>query len=151
MGGPHLTVPCTLSHNGYAIQLSALADSGANGFVFINTPCAIDIAKFLNLKARRLPQPINVKGYDGQASNAITHVLQLHLTLDGRRQYNIPLLILDLGSHDLILGRKWFAYFNILIDARHQCLVWPNTLPPSFSVVKEIRVPRTTLIPTTTR
>jgi hypothetical protein len=82
----------------------ALADSGANGFVFIDTAYAVDIAKFLNLKAQRLSSSIKVKGYDGKASNSVTYILRLHLTIDGRRQYNLPLLILDLGSYNLILG-----------------------------------------------
>jgi hypothetical protein len=70
-----LTVPCTIAHNGYTVKLNALADSGANGFVFIDTLCAINIAKFLNVKAQRLPCLINVKGYDGKAGSAITHIL----------------------------------------------------------------------------
>jgi hypothetical protein len=80
-----LTIPCTLSHNGYSVKLKALADSGANGFVFIDTLCAIDIAKFLSLKVQRLPRAINVKGYNGKVGNAITYILRLHLTIDGRR------------------------------------------------------------------
>jgi hypothetical protein len=136
-----LTFPCSLSNNGYSILLETLADTGANGFSFIDTLCAIDIAKFLDLKAKRLPQPIKVKGYDGKTgTTGITHYLQLHLTIDGRRQYNLPLLILDLGSHDLILGRKWFAYFDVLVDARRRQLVWPKSLPPSYSVIKEITI-----------
>ena len=51
MGGRHFTLPCTVSKNGFGVPLTALADSGANGFAFINTACAIDIAKFFNLKA----------------------------------------------------------------------------------------------------
>jgi hypothetical protein len=46
-----LTVSCTIAHNRYAVKLNVLADSGANGFVFIDTLCAINIAKFLNVKA----------------------------------------------------------------------------------------------------
>lgn len=151
IGGPHLTIPCTLSKNGYSIQLHALADSGANGFLFLDTLCAIDIAKFLGLKAQRLPTAINVKGYDGHGGNSITHILRLHLTVDGRRQYNIPFMILDLGSHDCIIGRKWFEYFDVLIDAKRRCLRWPQHLTPSYSVVKEILVQREALIaqPTT--
>jgi hypothetical protein len=140
-------VPCTLASNGYAVTLHALADSGANGFVFLDTLCAIDIAKFLNIKAERLPQPINVKGYDGKTGNAITHILRLYLTVDGRRQYNIPLLILDLGSHDCILGRQWFVFLDVLIDARRRRLHWPRALEPSYSIVKEITVQRTSLLP----
>ncbi len=142
-----MTIPCTLSHNGYSVKTNALADSGANGFVFIDTLCAIDIAKFLNLKAQRLPRAINVKGYNGKVGNAITHILRLHLTVDERRQYNIPLLILDLGSHNLILGRKWFAYLGVLIDAKRNSLQWPPNLGPSYSAVKEIFVPREALLP----
>ncbi len=77
-----MTIPCTLSHNGYSVKTNALADSRANGFVFINTLYAINIAKFLNLKAQRLPQAINVKGYNGKVGNAITYILRLYLTVD---------------------------------------------------------------------
>jgi predicted aspartyl protease len=115
-------MPCTIAHNRYTVKLNALADSGANGFVFIDTFYAIDIAKFLNVKAQRLPRPINVKGYDRKAGSVITHILRLHLTINGRRQYHIPLLILDLGSHDCILGRKWFVFLGVLIDTKRYCL-----------------------------
>jgi hypothetical protein len=75
MGGQHLTIPCTLSNNGYSIKLNALADSGANGFVFIDTQCAIDIAKFLDIKAQQLLHEVTVKGYNSKAGNAISHYL----------------------------------------------------------------------------
>jgi hypothetical protein len=56
-------------------------------------------------------------------------------------------LILDLGSYDIILGRKWLAFFNILVDARQACLAWPRELSPSYSAAKEIKVLRTSLYP----
>jgi transposase InsO family protein len=147
MGGKHLVTTCILSKNGYSISTKALIDCRANGFIFIDTLCAKDIAQYLGLKTRRLPQPATVKGYDGKSENAITHFLLLHLTVDGRRFYNTPLLILDLGSHDLILGRKWLASFKILVDCHNHCLCWPSHLQPSHSVVKEITVPRQGLLP----
>ena len=142
-----MTIPCTLSHNGYSVKTKALANSRANGFVFINTLCTINITKFLNLKAQRLSRAINVKGYNGIVGNAITYILRLHLTVDKQRQYNIPLLILDLGSHDLILGRKWFAYLGVLINAKRNSLQWPPNIRPSYSAVKEILVLREALLP----
>ena len=36
------------------------------------------------------------------------------------------MLILDLGQHDLILGRKWFELYDIWIDPRNRRLIWPN-------------------------
>jgi hypothetical protein len=68
-------VPYTIAHNKYIVKLNALADSGANSFVFINTLYAIDIAKFLNVKAQHLSCLINIKGYDRKAGSAITHIL----------------------------------------------------------------------------
>ena len=136
MGGNHFTVPCTISISGYGIDLNALADTGANGFAFIDTACAIDAAKFLDIKPTRLEKPITVKGFDGRRGKAVTHILILHLTLCGRRQTNIPFCILDLGNHDLILGLKWMEYFDIWLNPRRKKLIWPDDndrlLPPTF-------------------
>jgi hypothetical protein len=53
-------------HNGYRINLYALANTKANGFAFIDTACAIDIAKFLNIKATEFKEPIAVKGFNSK-------------------------------------------------------------------------------------
>jgi hypothetical protein len=106
MGGRHFIVPCTLSKNRYGITLSALVNSGANGFVFMDTACANNISTFLNLKPQPLIQPIIPKGFDEHPGKAVTYMLTLHLSLDGQRQEDIPFIILDLGNHDVILGLK---------------------------------------------
>ena len=106
MEGRHFTIPCTVSKNGYGVPLTALIDSRANGFAFISTACAIDIAKFFNLKTQPLARLITTKGFDGRQGKPVTHILTLHLSLDGQRQKDIPFLILDLGNHDIILGLK---------------------------------------------
>jgi hypothetical protein len=46
-----MTILYILLSNRYTVSLKALVDSGANGFVFINTPLIISIATFLNIKA----------------------------------------------------------------------------------------------------
>jgi hypothetical protein len=58
MGSKHFIVPYTVLKNKYRVILTALADSRANGFIFINTQYAINIIKFLNVKAKRLIWPI---------------------------------------------------------------------------------------------
>jgi hypothetical protein len=131
----HLTILCTLSKNRYSVDTYTLADSRANGFVFINSSFTINIAKFFQLKAQRLPEPIYIKGYDRQSLKSVTHVLYLYLIVDGRRLPNLPLLILDLGTHNLILGQKWFDYLNVLVNCRNRCLEWPLGLEPSYSAV----------------
>jgi hypothetical protein len=68
-------VSYTIAHNKYIVKLNVLADFRANGFVFINTFCAINIVKFLNVKVQRLSRLINVKGYNRKAESVITYIL----------------------------------------------------------------------------
>lgn len=75
----------------------------------------------------------------------MTKILTLHLSIDGRRQRDIPMLILDLGSHDIILGRKWFTHFDIWLDVRNQRLLWPRTHPSTPTFAREICMPRENL------
>jgi len=113
MGGKHFTIPYTISHNRYRIDLYALTNTKANGFAFINTACAINTAKFLNVQATQLEKPIKVKGFDGKQGHAVTYILTLYLFINRRRQTNLPFCILDLGNHDIILRLKWMEYFDI--------------------------------------
>ena len=135
--------------NGYSVTLNALIDSGANGFIFMDTLCACDITPFLGTKFQRLPRTYHVKGYDGKAQNDISHFTRAHLMVDGRRQYNAPLLILDLGSHDIILGRKWLERFDIGIDCKRRRLIWPKGYSQSHSMIREIETTRENLLPPT--
>ena len=78
----HFIVPCTILCSRYRIDLDALANTRANGFAFINTTCAIDIAKFLNIKATWLKKSITIKGFNRKHRKAIIYILILHLSLD---------------------------------------------------------------------
>ena len=51
-------VPYTVSWNGYRVNTTAFINTGANGFIFINTAYMNDVTKFLNIKATRLEKPI---------------------------------------------------------------------------------------------
>ena len=65
MGGKYFTVLYIVSRNGYRVNTTALINTRANGFTFINTTYINDVAKFLNVKATRLEKPIQVRGYNG--------------------------------------------------------------------------------------
>ena len=146
VGGRSCTIPCTLFRNGYQVLTSALADSGANALALIDTQCAVKLADFLNVPIEELPKPIPIRGYSGRIGPPITTILRIHLRVDGRRQYNVPFLITDLGSHDMILGRKWLAYLGLYLDVWNRQLVWPETMPLTPSFIKEISITMENLI-----
>lgn len=144
MGGHSFRIPCSLKFNGLLVtNISALPDTGADGLAFIDQACAVSVASFLGVKARKLPRPIYPKGYGGQRGTPITHFICFDLLVDSRTLLHIPFLILKLGSADIILGMKWLAYFDIKIDAARQRLVWPSTIPPLYnqSFAKQIACP----------
>jgi hypothetical protein len=85
MGEPQFTVLYLLSINRYIVVLHTLLDSGANGFAFMDTRCANNLAKFFNLIPTPLPEPIPVKGYDSKSRTTVTHILRTYLIIDGRR------------------------------------------------------------------
>ena len=104
--GKSFTVTSQVGKNGYSVRTNSLVDTGANGHAFIDTACAIDIAKFCQAYAYPLKEAGYIKGYDGQTRKSVTHVIFLNLLIDGRRLADIPFLITDLGQHQIILGRK---------------------------------------------
>jgi hypothetical protein len=93
-------------YNSYRINLYALANTKANGFTFIDTACAINTAKFLNIKAIELKKPIAVKGFNSKQGYAVTYFLTLHLSINKQQQTNIPFCILDFRNYDIILRLK---------------------------------------------
>ena len=150
LGGKSFTTLCTLFRNGYGVITNALADSGANAFALLDTKCAEKTSEFLNTPLETLERPVPVKGYNGKPGKPIMSILRLHLRVDGRRQYNVPFLVTDLGHHDVILGRKWLAYLDLWLDVRHRQLIWPTSLPPTPSFIKEVTITMRNLLRTTT-
>ena len=106
--------------------MHTLADTGAGGYLFINQPTAIQICKRFGHGVRRLKQPVKVKGFDGHVSPAITHYIQLHLWVEGKRFYDTPMFLASLGQHDLIIGRNWLAEKDIWLDVKNRRLIWPE-------------------------
>ena len=134
------TIPYTLFRNRYQVLTSALANSGANAFALIDTQCAVKLADFLNAPLKELPKPIPIRGYNGRIGPPIITILRIYLRINRQRQYNVPFLIMDLGSHNIIIGRKWLAYLGLQLNIRNRRLIWPKTLPPTPPFIKEISI-----------
>ncbi|KAI3115141.1 hypothetical protein CBS147333_1538 [Penicillium roqueforti] len=113
-------------HNGRSFSIDTLADTGADGSIFINLALVILLGKKFGLRTYKLNQEYPVRGFDGKLANPITHVVILTLNINGRVQQQVPMLVADLGKHDLILGRMWFSEHNVLLDCRRHRIIWPQ-------------------------
>jgi hypothetical protein len=125
LSGNAFTLPCIVSNNRLGIKTSSLIDTGANGHTFVDTKFVKTVERFLSVKPAPLKNSCKVRGFDDQQTTPITHSLELSLVVDGR-QVRVPMLIVGLGDHDMILGRKWSAETGVLIDCKNRRLIWPD-------------------------
>ena len=123
MGGTGFRVPGRISKNQIALKITALADTGANGYVFCDTTKAAEAIKHCGAKTKRLDRPIPVTDYAGRPGKEITHGIELDLMLDGVMYPKAFMLITDCGRHDLLVGFQFFAQHQILLDPANKKLI----------------------------
>ena len=116
------------------MPLSSLADTGANGYLFLDTQRALRICRAFQVPTIRLPTPGQARGFDNQVRIPITHAVRLDFEIDGHRFLCAPFLIVDLGHCDCILGKKWFASHDVWLDSRDQRLLWPEMRSPDRKI-----------------
>jgi transposase InsO family protein len=139
--GKPLMIASQLASNGYAISLSSLADTGANGPIFINRDLAIEAARFFSLNTIRLPTPCGTKGFNGEPGAPITHAIVVpQFWISGRRFRNVPMLIAELGQHQMILGRGWMETNDVWIDVPNRRLVWPEERSQQEEIAEKLNV-----------
>jgi hypothetical protein len=122
MGGTGFRVPTSISKNQIALKTTALADTGANGHVFCDTRKAVEAIKLCSAKTKCLDKLIPVTDYTGRPGKAITHGITLGLLLDGVMYPDTFMLIMDCGSHDLLIGFHFLTYHQILLDPANRKL-----------------------------
>lgn len=130
--------------NGKTISVSCLADTGADGYLFVNVNLARTLIRQWGLRTRKLPHKCPVTGFDGESRQPITHAVRLTFVINGRVQQSQPILIADIGRHDVIIGRLWFERHGVLVDCRSRRLYWPNQVLLKEEVLNQLTrlVPR---------
>ncbi|KAJ5134995.1 retrovirus polyprotein [Penicillium bovifimosum] len=61
--------------------------------------------------------------------------------IDGHIQQQIPMLVADLGKHDMIIGRLWFSENDVLLDCRRRRMIWPHEVSLFEEVASKIALP----------
>jgi len=126
--------------NGIGVTTHALPDTGADGNTFIDNDFGDKSHARLNVKIYKLPNEIPVLGFDGRSAKPITRLMVANVDVDGHLQTRLPMLMVDIGKHDLILGRRFFEDNDVLIDCRRRRLVWPQE--PLYTAQKNLVIPR---------
>ena len=145
IGGKQFLVRIELARNGNFINSTAHIDGGANIFGAIRTTVAFQLSKLLKVSFLSLPTPIVPTGYNGKPGKPITAAILLTMTID-RRRINFPFLVTDLGSTDVLIGRKFLEHYDLKLDyskGRNR-IHWPKDMPvkPYFDNRLLVQLPR---------
>ena len=83
LGRQGFYVNSQLAYNGLSFTVNTLADTGVNGYLFIDIKKAIKLAHFYNIPTEPLRQSIKIRGFSSSDRPQITHAIILHLIVGG--------------------------------------------------------------------
>lgn len=127
--GKLFLIDATLSSQGHFYKLRPLVDSGFAAYILVHINLADQICKQLGFQPIPLAKEKLMMGYNGRmAKKAIPHQILPNLTIGGHKELTVPMLIADIGHHDVILGKPWMNKNGALLDMRSDVIVFPDRL-----------------------
>ena len=93
-----LVTSCTLGNND-EIKTTALLDTGATGYSFVDPAMAQCICDNLLIELIRLSKPKAIQGFDGKQAPSVTHAIYPTMMIKEHRETTTPMLITKLGQH----------------------------------------------------
>ena len=79
LGGASFTIPSGIAYNGFFIDLNTLADTRADGYIFIDYDFAVSFCKYFGLYTIPLAKLAQTKGYNGRLGLPITYIIKPYL------------------------------------------------------------------------
>ena len=72
-----------LAYNKLSFPATILADTGANGYLFIDIKKVIELACFHNILTKLLENTVKTRRFNRAAGPQITHAIKLYLIMGG--------------------------------------------------------------------
>ena len=113
-----LLATCTLRNNS-EIKTTALLDTEAIGYSFVDPAMARRVCDELGIEPIRLSKPKAIRGFNGKQAPSVTHVIYPTMTVQDHRETTTPMLITKLGQHQIILGKPWMKKHGVILDMRN--------------------------------
>ena len=121
-----LLATCTLGNNS-EIETTALLDTGATGYSFVDPSMVRRVCDKLHIEPVRLSRPKALRGFDGKPALNVTHAIYPTMTILDHKETTTPMLITKLGQHQIILGKPWMKKHGAVLDMKNDRLsFWPG-------------------------
>jgi len=118
-----------------SFSLRSLIDSDFVIYTLIHDKLVDKVCQKLEIQSILLAKEKLIRDYDEKlARKTITHKILLNLTIESHKKLTISMLIADIEHHEAILSKLWMNKNEILLNMRHDTIVFSDQLNTSISI-----------------
>ncbi|KAK3331545.1 hypothetical protein B0H66DRAFT_467773, partial [Apodospora peruviana] len=104
----------------------SMLDSRADCYLSVSRKFADKLKRLIHIKEEGNFNPRWVGKYQGGVDDCMDSMMRAHFTVQDRTVEDDCMVVLPKQSHDLIIGWRWMARWDVLLDCRHRRLVIPE-------------------------
>ncbi len=118
-----------------SFSLRSLIDSDFIIYTLIHDKLVNKVCKKLEIQLISLTKEKLIRDYDEKlARKTITHKILLNLTIESHKKLTMSMLIVNIKHHEAILSKFWMNKNEILLNMRHDTIIFPDQLNISISI-----------------
>jgi len=118
-----------------SFSLRSLIDSDFVIYTLIHDKLVDKVCQKLEIQSILLAKEKLIREYDEKlARKTITHKILLNLTIKSHKKLTVSMLIADIKHHEAILSKLWMNKNEILLNMRHDTIVFSDQLDISISI-----------------
>jgi len=118
-----------------SFSLRSLIDSDFVVYTLIHDKLVNKVCQKLEIQSILLAKEKLIQDYDEKlARKTITHKILLNLTIKSHKKLTMSMLIADIEHHEAILSKLWMNKNEILLNMKHDTIVFSDQLNTSISI-----------------
>ena len=123
-----LLVACTLSSGNKKLVVNVLLNTGCTGYALVNRGIARVLYNRLDIEPQPFLKTKTITAFNDQPAEQITYGVYPCLEVAGYRELTSPLLITNLGKHNMILGLPWMEAHGVVLDLHQRRLLFKENV-----------------------
>ncbi len=118
-----------------SFNLHSLIDSDFVVYMLIHDKLVDKVCQKLEIQFILLAKEKLIQDYDEKlVRKTITHKILFNLTIKSHKKLTMSMLIADIEHHETILSKLWMNKNKILLNMRHNTIVFSDQLDISVSI-----------------
>jgi len=118
-----------------SFSLRSLIDSDFVVYMLIHDKLVNKICQKLEIQSISLAKEKLIRDYDEKlVRKTITHKILFNLTIESHKKLTMSMLITDIEHHEAILSKLWMNKNEILLNMRHDTIIFSDQLNTSISI-----------------